>query len=79
MCREEAALLASEHLSTGAASFRGASTTATRGRAIALSLEAGACEEAVLVVLASGQLDVRYRYRVRREGDPREAWVRCGR
>ncbi len=79
LCREEAALLASEHLSTGAASFRGASTTATRGRAIALSLEAGACEEAVLVVLASGQLDVRYRYRVRREGDTREAWVRCGR
>lgn len=77
ICRQEAAVIASEYLSSGSARLGGTTVHASRGRAVSLALEAGACDEAVLMVQASGELDVRYRYRVRREGDTAESWVRC--
>ena len=81
VCKEEAALIASEVLAGGAAPAGDERVTraAWRGRAITLALAPGACAEAVLMVRAAGEVPVRYRYRLRREGDEREDLVRCGR
>ncbi|HEY8432464.1 MAG TPA: hypothetical protein VIL20_29040 [Sandaracinaceae bacterium] len=75
-CRADAERIVDEYLARGRARFDDGAS-ATPGRPIALSLEAGACDEAVLLVRAS-ERDARYRYRVLREGDAPVAWVRCG-
>lgn len=81
VCKDEARRIASEVLAGGAAPAGDERVTraAWRGRAITLALAPGACAEAVLMVRATGDVPIRYRYRLRRDGDEREDLVRCGR
>lgn len=79
LCTDEAERVSSEYLSgarvrTVHALAHG---VAESRRAVALALQPGGCDEAVLMVQPSGDQLVRYRYRVRRDGEPTEAWVRC--
>lgn len=76
VCRDRADAIATRYLESGAAQL-GAAASASHGHAVELTLDGSTCDEAVLVVRASGDRDVRYRYRVRREGDEPRAWVRC--
>jgi hypothetical protein len=79
VCRDEAARIASEYLSgrRPRSGERLAHGEATARRPLAITVAPGSCGEAVLMVRPSGERSVRYRYRVRRQGEPAEAWVRC--
>lgn len=80
LCGEEAERVASAYLSSARARIgeRAAHGAASPQHPLAITLEPGRCEEAVLMVRPSGERSVRFRYRVRRDGETTDAWVRRG-
>jgi hypothetical protein len=80
ICQAEAALVASAYIDGAAPSISQAMVrrNVALGRPIALSVDTGDCASAVIAITTSSDAPVRYRYRVRREGETHESIARCG-
>ncbi len=79
ICRAEAERVASEYLNGGTARVNEtlARHSVAASRPLAVSVQPGACDAAVLLVTPSQNSAARYRYRIRREGDRQESWAPC--